>query len=161
METVKVETVWARTSARTWIRPEALHIATVRRDPKLHPGRSAAARVCRRRRGQDACVLLVQQDDFEIGRVGVVQPSNDNFCLRYQIQQGACTRENACKRRVERVAKKVDSCDPPPPQASSQRRRYRTVKIHCLAVNFVQGSAQEVDFRPLIQEYSILAARHQ
>lgn len=104
VETVKVETVWASTSARTWIRPKALHIATVRRDPKLHPGRPAAAHVCRRRRGQDARVLLVQQDDFEIGRVGVVQPSNDHFCLRYQIQQGACTRGNACKCRVERIA---------------------------------------------------------
>lgn len=93
-------TAWVRTSGRTWIRPKALHMTTIGRDPKLHPGWPSAARVCRRRRRQDARVLLVQQDDFEIGRVGVVQPSNDHFCLRHQIQQGACTIENACKRRV-------------------------------------------------------------
>lgn len=73
---------------QTGVGPKALHVAAVLGNSELHSGRSGAVAV-RGRSGQDTRVLLMQQGDFKIRRVGVIQSAHDDFGLGHQIQQGA------------------------------------------------------------------------
>lgn len=72
-------------NTHTRVRPEALHVAAILRDSELHSGRSLS---CLGRCGQDARVLLVDQGDIEVRRVGVIQSSDNDLGLGDEIQQG-------------------------------------------------------------------------